>query len=215
MYLGEAIRQYRQDTGMSMRRFATLTGLTAAYISMLERGDNPTTGKPPKPSIDTIVSCATVMGRDPDELLAEVGNAQTAARRQRDGLADEDIGRSLAVYHSIRRKANGDIVTEPERHNILIDSQIADNPLVVRSHDIFSPYIMPDDIIILDKNIEVKGGDFVLVCGRGEEAAIIHLLEVDGQYFSIPSDPTKPFKPIALNSGDIIGRVVEVRRKFK
>lgn len=61
MTLGELIKQYRTKHNMNMRTFSQLSGLSRAYISMLERNLNPTTGKPIAPSIDAIKKAADAM----------------------------------------------------------------------------------------------------------------------------------------------------------
>lgn len=51
MTIGECIKAYRDEKGLSQRRFAELCGLSNAYISILERNVNPKTGRSPAPTI--------------------------------------------------------------------------------------------------------------------------------------------------------------------
>ncbi|MGM9602527.1 MAG: helix-turn-helix domain-containing protein [Faecousia sp.] len=51
MKLVELIKQYRESHNLSQRQFAALCGLSNGYISMLERGENPATGKPITPAM--------------------------------------------------------------------------------------------------------------------------------------------------------------------
>ena len=69
MTLGDAIRQYRLEHGMSQRQFAEKSKLSNGYIAMLERGVNPTTGKPLAPSIDKYGAIANAMGLSLNELF--------------------------------------------------------------------------------------------------------------------------------------------------
>lgn len=71
MTLGEFIKQYRDDHGLSQRKFAALSGLTNTYISHLESNRN-SKGIPPIPSIDTYRAVAKVAGITVDELVAIV-----------------------------------------------------------------------------------------------------------------------------------------------
>ena len=72
MFLGEAVKKYRADHGLSMDDFAKLSGLSKGYISMLEKNRHPRTGKPLSPTIDTYKACASAMGMTLNELLETV-----------------------------------------------------------------------------------------------------------------------------------------------
>lgn len=60
MQLKEYIRQYRADRGnMSQRAFAQKCGLSNGYISMIEKGINPSTGEEPVLTPASITKLAT------------------------------------------------------------------------------------------------------------------------------------------------------------
>lgn len=61
MKLVEFIKQYREDHGLSQRQFAAACGLSNGYISMLERGENPATGKPITPGMAQLKKLADGM----------------------------------------------------------------------------------------------------------------------------------------------------------
>lgn len=71
MTLGQAIHEYREDHGLSMEKFSSMSGLSKAYISILERNKTPH-GNIPAPSIDTYVRVAKTMSMDVNDLLALV-----------------------------------------------------------------------------------------------------------------------------------------------
>ena len=81
MTLGDLIREYREQHGMSMEEFARLSGLSKGYISMLEKNKNPRNGKPIVPSIATYDGVATAMHVSVAELMEKVGE-------KNDGLPD-------------------------------------------------------------------------------------------------------------------------------
>ena len=63
MTIGEIVKLYREEQGLSQRQFAERCGdITNGYISMLEQGKNPSTGKPIVPSIEKVASLARAMG---------------------------------------------------------------------------------------------------------------------------------------------------------
>ncbi len=69
MKIGEYIRQYRLEHGISMQRFAEMCDLSRAYIYILESGKNPSTGRAPVPTIDTLKRIAEVTNTTLDALL--------------------------------------------------------------------------------------------------------------------------------------------------
>ena len=72
MTLGMIINSYRVENGMSMDDFAKASGISKAYISLLEKNVNPQTGKVITPSIRSIKLAASAMGRDFDSLFKQL-----------------------------------------------------------------------------------------------------------------------------------------------
>lgn len=70
MILGDFIKNYRREHGCSMEQFAKMTGLSKAYISILERNVNPVNGKPVIPSLETIKAVAQAINMDFNEVIA-------------------------------------------------------------------------------------------------------------------------------------------------
>ena len=95
MTLVEIIKQYRQEHGLSQRQFAAQCGVSNGYISMLERGENPKTGEPIRPSLVQLRRIAKGMGMTLDELLVldenlEIGGmAKRSAPGEGDGPQDD------------------------------------------------------------------------------------------------------------------------------
>ena len=69
MNLGEIIKKFRDDNELSMDKFAKMSGLSKAYISVLEKNKRPQTGKPVTPSIPVIKNVAEAMNMSFDELF--------------------------------------------------------------------------------------------------------------------------------------------------
>ena len=76
MLLGEFIKQYRNEHSLSMDKFATLSGLTKGYISMLEKNEHPKSKKPIIPTFDTIEKVAKGMNISADELVKNLDDDQ-------------------------------------------------------------------------------------------------------------------------------------------
>lgn len=69
MTLGEMIKNYRNEHDMSMDDFAKVSGLSKAYISMLENNKNPKTNRPIVPSIETYQKAAKGLKMNVGDLL--------------------------------------------------------------------------------------------------------------------------------------------------
>lgn len=72
MTLGDIIREYRKEHGLTMQEFAERGGMTRAYISMLEHNRNSSTKHPITPSIETYRKAAAAMNTSLEELLKRV-----------------------------------------------------------------------------------------------------------------------------------------------
>lgn len=70
MTLGELIKDYRKKHSLSQQSFANITGLSKAYISILERNFNPVNGKQPVPSVATIKTVAAAMHKDFNDIIS-------------------------------------------------------------------------------------------------------------------------------------------------
>lgn len=76
MNIKEYVYNYRKEHSLSMQAFGDMCGLSRAYISILEKGINPTTGKPFIPAIDTLKKIAEVTGTDLGSLLKMLDDSQ-------------------------------------------------------------------------------------------------------------------------------------------
>ena len=69
MRLGEFLTMYRLKHGLTMQMLADACGFSKAYLSMLEKGINPQTGKPYSPTMQTFEKIARGTGQDIDSLF--------------------------------------------------------------------------------------------------------------------------------------------------
>lgn len=76
MYIGELIKKYRLKHSISMQEFANASGLSKAYIGMLEKIYNPQNNKPISPSLPKMQSIAKAMGLTIDDLLPLLDDKQ-------------------------------------------------------------------------------------------------------------------------------------------
>lgn len=71
MTLGNIISNFRKTHGLSMEKFSDISGLSKAYVSMLER-NRTGRGEEPSPSIETYRAVSAAIGIDVDELIRMV-----------------------------------------------------------------------------------------------------------------------------------------------
>ena len=71
---GKAVRQARQAAGITVRKLASGIGISYAYVSIIELGENPATSKPAKPSREIVLALARELSLDVDESLALAGH---------------------------------------------------------------------------------------------------------------------------------------------
>jgi HTH-type transcriptional regulator, competence development regulator len=67
MTFGKYIENLRIERGLSQRKFATMVGITATYMSKIERGEFKA------PSEEVIKRMAKLLSKDSDVMLAKAG----------------------------------------------------------------------------------------------------------------------------------------------
>lgn len=84
MTLGSIIKQYRTEHELSMDAFSQKSGISKAYISLLEKNKHPKTGKTISPSIQSIKQAADGMGMDFNDLFSMLdGNQEVSLKSER------------------------------------------------------------------------------------------------------------------------------------
>lgn len=95
MTLKDLVIKYRADNGLSQRQFALQCGLSNGYISVLEKGINPSTGAKITPTLQALNKLAAGMHTTLNELFTLVDDmdvdVKTPALSEEDGLASVDM----------------------------------------------------------------------------------------------------------------------------
>lgn len=114
MTLGQLIKKYTTEHKMSLRQFATRTGLSATYIGYLIKNETPS-GEPPSPTIDTYKVCAKAMGMDVDELVrltnddVPIGHPPAYSEATKmlftalHGASEEEIMTAVKIINALKR----------------------------------------------------------------------------------------------------------------
>lgn len=97
MKLGEVVKKYREDHDLSMRQFAKLSGLSHAYIPLIERGTNHN-GSPLIPSITVYKQLADAMGITLHELMKMVDDDERVDISEESNRSVEDSSFPLTAH---------------------------------------------------------------------------------------------------------------------
>lgn len=76
MTISDILKQYRAEHNLSQRQFADQCGVSNGYISLLEKGENPKTGKPVTPTLGNLQKIARTMGTTIDDLLSSADDLE-------------------------------------------------------------------------------------------------------------------------------------------
>ena len=111
MHLGEIIYNYRKQQKLSMDAFAKRADLSKAYISVLEKNEDPRTGKPIIPSIPTIEKVANAINVSFNEVFSKLDDdllVQLDEDENTQSITDNDIIQLNEVYRKLNdsRKIN-------------------------------------------------------------------------------------------------------------
>lgn len=215
MNFGELIRKYRTDNKMSMDDFAQKSGISKAYISMLEKNKNLKTGKKIKPSFDVIQKCAKAMNIDVSTLINNLDDNQVIEfKNHSKRVKIKVLGR---VQAGVPVEAIQDIIGEEE-----ITEEMARTGkffgLKIRG-DSMSPRMEEGDVVIVRKQSTIETGETAIVLVNGEDATCKKIKKTNDGIMLIPfNNDYEPWfytnEQIETLPVRIIGKVVELRAKF-
>lgn len=219
MTLGEIIKQYRSEHNLSMDAFSEKSGISKAYISLLEKNKHPKTGKPIAPSIQSIKQAAKGMSMDFDTLFNRIdGNVDISdsnvTETQRKGITIKVYGRVAA---GIPLEMIEDIIDTEE---IPVDLARTGEFFGLQIHgDSMEPKFSEGDIVIVRKQDDAESEDIVIATVNGTDATCKRLKKYKDGIALLATNPA--YEPMYFTNEEIvdkpvriIGRVVELRAKF-
>lgn len=113
MTLGDIIKEYRTNHNLSMDAFSDKSGISKAYISLLEKNKHPKSGKTIAPSIQCIKQAADGMGMDFNVLFSMIDGDVIVSEQKTDDITltpkdERDITKDLQKMMSdIRNNTDG------------------------------------------------------------------------------------------------------------
>ena len=222
MTLGEIIKEYRNTHALSMDSFSDKSGISKAYISLLEKNRHPKTGKEIAPSIQCIKQAADGMNMDFNTLFNMLdGNVSL----EDGGTSEQIVSRKGFTINVLGRVAAGLPIEAIE--NIIDTEEISEEMARTGEYfglqihgDSMEPRMYEGDIVIVRKQEDAESGDIVIAMVNGNDAVCKRLQKYAG-YISLISLNSAKYEPMIYSSEDIeakpvkiIGKVVELRSKF-
>ena len=223
MTLGEIIKQYRQEHSLSQDAIAEASGLSKAYISILERNRNPKTGEPPVASLKSIKAIAKALNSDFDTIFSQLdpdlkisiseqlppplpSNATPyVPRHQAPILGTIPAGYPELAFEDIEGYA--DIPYSDEENYFFLRVK----------GDSMEPKIRTGDLVLIRRQPCAEDGQIVAARVNGDEATLKRFKQQGDTVLLLPENPT--YEPRIVSAADfergyaqIIGVVLELRR---
>lgn len=168
MTLGEVIRRYREERGLSMDEFSKKSSLSKAYISILERNVNPSTGRPVVPSLETIKAVASVIGLDVNDLIDVLdGDQPIKIPRQGESYIPDGFQPmpDMAGIPLVGRIACGEPITAEQNVEgiVSVPAQWHSDFALLCQGDSMEPSIKDGDLVAIHIQPMVENGEIAAV----------------------------------------------------
>lgn len=222
MFLGEIIKQFREENNMTMETFAAKAGLSKGYISMLEKNKNPKSSKQLLPSIDTFKKAAKVMSMSADDLIRMTDGSQLVRLNQNEYDLSNITNISFPAARPIPMlgdicAGNGIFCEENFEGYFFLDQSIkADFCVRVRGNSMIDACIFNNDIAFIKKTYDYKNNTVYAVLLNSECEATLKKVFWQGNTI-ILSPCNSEFEPIIVEPSEvtILGECVGVFRNMK
>lgn len=214
MKLGDLIRSYRDTHGLSQRQFANQCDLSNGYISILEKGINPSTGKPVTPTLPQMKKLADGMAITLSELFEKVDDMPI------------DVGSNIIPMPQMRKipllgaiACGAPILAEEHIEEYIdIPKHIhADFALTCKGDSMINARIFDGDIVYIRQQDAVVNGEIAAVL-IDSEATLKRVKLYDDHISLEPENPM--YKPLVfwneeMNDVRIIGKAVAFTSAIK
>lgn len=240
MKYSELLRTYIKNSGLSLSAISDLLkeegfSISKGYISMLQNGKtdpgseelNRALAKVTGGSVDDLMMAA-LMEKAPHEIkekLLRLERLKNLRSELKDTIIVKDPSIEYVSENLIKVPLLGSIAAgQPiDRIEYIEDIEYVHKGVLrgreafalhVRGDSMTGDNIMPEDIVICVKQQEVTQNDIAVVIVN-EESATIKRVQTRGEFcILIPSNPKLQPQIVSSSNVEIIGKVVEVRRRF-
>lgn len=215
MKIGQLIKNYRDSHDLSQRQLANRCGLSNGYISILEKGMNPKTGKPVVPTLPQIKKLADGMGMTTMELMEQVDDMPIDIASSSDAAIEIPAHPQFLPMPAMKkwRVIGATACGEPMHRDLeefvfAPDSINADLVFRCEGDSMIGAHILDGDIAFV-RTCEVEDGQIAVV--RVEDDYSLKRIYRGPDYLELRSENPK-YPPIIIRgeqaNAEIIGRVV-------
>jgi len=218
MKLGEFIKQYRVEHGLSQRQFAIQCNMSNGYISMLEEGKRPKSDEPVVPTISTMKKIAAAMGMGLHELIGLVDDMPISISEK----SHQDLFAQLGIMPISKKKLpilGNAACGEPKYAEQTFEGYVtvgadmqADFCLYAKGDSMVNARIHDGDIVFVRKQDIVEDGEIAVVLV--EDDTTIKRVYYDRENNVLTLVPENPafkimrYMGAELNQIRILGKVI-------
>ena len=168
MKLGDLIREHREQHDLSQRQFADKCDLSNGYISILEKGTNPNTGKPVTPTIPQLKKLANGLGMTVMEMLECVDDMPIDIAADVPNIIPMPEMRRIPLIGSIACGAPI-LAEEHVEEYINIPKHIhAEFALTCKGDSMINARIFDGDVVYIRQQDTVENGEIAAILIDGE-----------------------------------------------
>lgn len=235
--LGDVVKRYRAERGLSLREFGTICGISHTTIDCIEKGYDPRTKKPVNITNATFAKLSDAMGI-PVSILVDLSVGIDDLHRVAGGwMTTSGIASVLAKDASptapqsacVRIPVLGDVAAgiPIEAITDIVDYEEIDAALAATGEffglrvkgDSMEPRMMDGDVVIVRKQDSAETGDTVVVLVNGDSATVKKIKYGPDGISLIPTNPVHDVQFFSAADVErlpvrVIGRVVELRAKY-
>jgi len=209
-----------------MGDFAKRSGISKAYISMLERNKNPKTNDAIVPSLEMIKKVSTTIGIDLNIVLDHLDPEQEISLNKQLHFNEKIINEvEDCVKIPILGKIAAGLPIEAIE-NILGYEQIPERlsrkgryfALEIQGSSM-APIILPGDVAIVRQQNTINDSELAVVIINGQDATVKKVIKRSGFVKLVPFNPN--YDPFIFTDEEvenfpvtILGKIIEIRRKF-
>ena len=230
MTLGEIIKKYRIEHGMSMKDFSEASGISKAYVGLLEKNIHPTTKKEIAPSIEVIKKVADAMGKDFDSIFNQIeGNVSLGQNKSMENSKLPDgafpyVAGKITKIPLIGVVNCGVPLFSEDNIEEYIDTPSEDLEsgetyfwLRAKGDSMINVGIYAGDLLLIRKQDDVNSGDIAVVSVNGNDATLKRIIKKENAIILQPENPsydTKIFVGSELENVKIRGRLMKLEKRF-
>ena len=177
MFLGDLIKKYRDEHGISQRDFAKKSGLSYTYISALEKNKDYRTGKPISPTLETVKCVARGLNISIDDVLKILDDNQEFIINEVPSICENKTFYMCPVYGQISA-GQPNWAEENIEGRIPIDTDLMDiyNPeeyfFLRVNGESMNKVVKNGAFALIHKQDTVENGEIAVVLVNGYDATL-------------------------------------------